>query len=43
MWLLCDRKGSIIAIFPSKNQAEKYKQQLRRGGFVGTLTIEEKR
>lgn len=43
MWLLCDKKGTIIAMFPSKNQAEKYKKKLKDGGYVGTLVIEEKR
>ena len=38
---VCDRKGNVYKTFDSKNQAMKYKKELKAKGFVVPLTIVE--
>ena len=38
---VCDKKGKVYKIFSSKNQAMKYKKEMKEKGFVIPLTIVE--
>lgn len=38
---VCDRKGKVHKIFASKNQAIKFKKEMKEKGFVLPLTIVE--